>query len=378
MATVRVACLALILTSCGNVSLAAGPAEGQRSPDVVTFSNGDILTGTILRTTSSAVYFSNPAVGSLTLAWADLRTISIQHPIRIATGSGGSGAHDFDSAVISVGKAPGGALRAEARRTGQADAVVLESVQSVTGPDPCASGVQPACPGWKIGKFKITTAIIQSTQKDQNYGAELDLYRNWHPESLGWPHEETVLQLVPTYDDKRKNNKLGSANVTEDYFGELKQLFFITSDNFYAKAVADVYRNTSLGLYFTQSYGFGLGAIVHDVELNADLRFMGEHFYPPKPSAQLVGTQLSERYSFPLGWIRPKATLSETAIATPVFNATRAWQAQGLLDLYIPITGTLGISTTASDYYVENAPSQFRKNYFKTAVGLQYTPATKH
>jgi len=180
--------------------------------------------------------------------------------------------------------------------------------------------------------------------------------------------------LIPNYNDTRKNSKVGSATVTQEYEGSIQHLMFFSSDNFYGTLLADEYRNNSLGLYFQQSYGAGLGGIVHDVELNADFRFIGQHFYAPYKSAGLVGAELSERYVVPLDFLRAGASLTETGIVVPVFNTSRAWQARGRVDLTIPLSKTVQFTTTSANYYVENTPDAYHKNYFKNTVAIQYTP----
>lgn len=365
-----------ILLLCPSASLPADKPSDSDLHDVVAFKNGDTLTGNILGTTSITVDFSSPAVGHLTLKWADITSAQIKHPMRIVSGPQGSNSKVFNNPTISVRpESSEEKLLVDVREPGQPNSVRLDNLQSIAGVNSRAGGTPSV--GWRLAKFKLNTAILAATQHQQTYGAELDLVRNWHADEQGWPHQRSLVQLIPNYDDKRKNKKPGSANITQDYFGKLQHLFFINSDNFYASSVADIYRNNSLGLYFQQAYGGGLGIIVHDIELNADLRFIGQHFYPPTPSQSLVGSQLSERYSFSLNCIRPNTTLTETAIVTPVFNVGRAWQTQALVELFIPITAKLGFTLTASDYYVENAPPAFRKNYFKTTFGLQFSPPKK-
>jgi hypothetical protein len=358
-------------------------AADRRSPtpgnDVVHFQNGDALTGTVLRGTPSTVEFTNLAVGNLTLKWRDLQSIQLGHAMAIANGPTAMNTRVFNSPTLAV--APGTSLtklNLEVREPGSASPLVIQDVQSIAGADKCASGIQTACPGWQLEKVKFSAANLAATQQQQTYSAEVDVRRNWNPEEDGWPHQRTSLQLIPSYDEKRKNNKPGSANITQDYGAKLQHLFYINSDNFYASTVADIYRNNSLGLYFEQSYGAGLGTIVCDWEIGADLRFIGQHFYAPTHGTQLVGSQLSERRSFGLDFLRPGASLSELGIFIPVFNASRSWQTQGRLDLSIPITQKLSFIAGLFDTYVENAPPSFRKNYLKSTVGLQFSPSGKH
>jgi len=364
---------ALWLTSC---ALFGGTAPQSPTPDAVLFKNGDTLTGTIVRATSATVSFSNPAVGNLTLKWSDIKSLKFQHEIRIT--SGREAARSFHAATGSAAGTPSAAgLDLFATEVGETTAVTIREVQEITGLDRCASGIQSACPQWQLQTLKISTAFLTSTQHQQTYGGEILLLRPWRPEDAGWPRQRTLIDLLPTYDEKRKNSLPGSANITQDYFGRFQHLLFLTGDRFYASTTADLFRDNSLGIYFQQSYGAGVGTLQNGLELDADLRFIGEHFYGSTPSVGLVGTELSERYTFGLNWIRPGTTLTEAGFFIPVFNQSRAWQGRGRVDLLVPITPELGFSTTLIDNYVENAPPAFRKNYLRTTVGLAFSLTAK-
>jgi hypothetical protein len=362
--------LILLLLPCTH-ALYAATTDGQ---DTVLFKNGDTLTGNVLLATSATVNFSNKAVGKLTLKWTDLKVVDVEHKIRVVDLQT---TQDFDSASFTVAATSSPArLDLEIRANGSNNLIPLPNVQSITGLDRCSSGIQSACPGWQLQQFGITTSFITSTQHEQSYGAKVTLFRNWYPQDDGWPHERTRIELLPNYDDKRKNDTPGSAVITEDYFGRLQQLIFLNSDRYYVPVTADLFRNNSLGVYFQQSYGAGIGTQWNGLELDADIRFIGEHFYDVSPSRELVGSELQEQYTFT--WPRIGAVLTETGDFIPVFNASRAWQGKGVVDLLKPITPKLSFSASVTDDYIENAPPGFHKNYIKTAVGLTFTPGTKH
>jgi hypothetical protein len=155
-------------------------------------------------------------------------------------------------------------------------------------------------------------------------------------------------------------------------------MIFLNSDSLYVPITADLFRNNSLGVYFEQSYGAGLGTLrKNGLELDADIRFIGEHFYGVTPSLSLVGSELQEQYEFnlPAGFV-----FFETLDYVPVFNASHAWQGKAVAGLLKPIVFTpkLSFSAMVTDDYIENAPPTFRKNYVKTTVGLTFSPGTKH
>jgi hypothetical protein len=283
-------------------SIAALHADTSSGPeDTVTFKNGDVLTGKVLRATAASITFSSDRIGEVTLKWSDLATVTVRHPVRITTPSS---SQSFDAPSLRV-MGTAGNLELEARESGGGSPVDLQQVEALTGSDRCASGIHAACPGWQLNSVGVNLSYLGATQTDQTYGGSVESTRNWNPEDDGWPHQRTLLDLQANYDDKRKNSKPGSANITQEYDGRLQHLLFITSDAFYASTVADLYHNNSLGLYLEQSYGGGVGRIWLGTEFDADLRFIGEHFYGPNPSVSLVGSQLSVRRTFLLNWVRP-------------------------------------------------------------------------
>jgi hypothetical protein len=50
---------------------------------------------------------------------------------------------------------------------------------------------------------------------------------------------------------------------------------------------------------------------------------------------------------------------------------------QGRIDLTVPLTAKYALVPRLEDYYVENAPSPFRKNYLNVSVMLKVTPTAK-
>jgi Protein of unknown function, DUF481 len=366
------------------------PARAQDKPaqvdhDIIVFTNGDMLTGRVAGATSASVAFSNHAVGLLTVSWVDLRQITLTHQAIVSsTGSTGEPT-SFDAPTFAVSHS-GAEVILTLARTDTAPGTVITGLASLkipalspgTTPPAVSSATVSSTPHWLISKFAVNTALLEATQKQQTYGAELDLLRSWNAQADGWPHQRTLVELIPNYNDTRKNAKIGSATVTQEYEGTAQHLLFVSSSNFYVTLLADEYRNNSLGLSFQQSYGGGVGTIFHNVELNADLRFIGQHYYAPYHSTSLVGSEFSERYKIPLNFLRTGASITETGIVMPVFNASKSWQTKGVVELTIPLTKTISFTTNAGDYYVENTPDAYHKNYFKNSAGIQYTPAPPH
>jgi hypothetical protein len=75
-----------ILLVCPFAAISADKLPVGDLHDIVAFKNGDTLTGNIPGTTSTSIDFSNPAVGHLTLKWADITSVQIKHAVRIVSG----------------------------------------------------------------------------------------------------------------------------------------------------------------------------------------------------------------------------------------------------------------------------------------------------
>jgi len=240
---------------------------------------------------------------------------------------------------------------------------------------------QTSCPGLTDGtkaftfNVNVNAGLLSATQHQQSYGGNILLIKNWNlaPIACGWPHQRTLVELLPSYDDKK--GKKPPANITQNYDGRVQHLMFLKNDKYYSSMEGDFYHNNSLGVYFQQTYAAGLGALFlnNHLQLEGGIAALGEHFYPPTRSATLVGPRLSERISVPLSFIKGKPTLSETGVFIPVFNESGAWQIRGVTTLGWVLPPGVTITLKGFDDYIRNAPSAFTKNYVKTTLSIGYT-----
>jgi len=364
----RVYLLVLILLLLGRTPSLRASTPPSAPAEVIAFNNGDRLTGTVVAATSATLIFAHASFGNLTVNWTDLKSVEIHHKLRILSATG---SEDVENATIAVTTSP--VLALNVTESGAGTSTPIHDVQSVGDPPTL---------GWIVPGFTISAAFLSSLQHQQTYSTKINLVRTWNPASEDWPRERTRIELNPSYDEKRKNNKPGSATITQDYFGRFQQLFFFKGEKLFATATADLFRNNSLGIYFEQAYGGGVGTLLGGLELDADLRFIGEHFYSVSPSLGLFGTELEERYTFDLGkncvaLNKRCASVTETGMFTPAFNATGAWQTKAEVFLTVPMSAKFSFKADLTDNYIENAPPSFRKNYLKTTLGVSFTPA-KH
>jgi hypothetical protein len=248
-------------------------------------------------------------------------------------------------------------------------ALTVASIPTGTAQSSTCSGGDPAPSGFLLAKFGISAAVLSATQHQQTYQGDVKIVQTWNS-GCGWPYQRTLIDLLPSYDEKW--NPHATPVITRNFGANIQHMFFINSNAVYAYVTGNLYHNNSLGLYLRQSYGGGFGVVHGNLELDADVRFIGEHFYKPGVSATLAGTGLKGTYNIPLGSKGPSLNLTEQFV--PVFNQERAWFSNAYAGLNLPITPKWSVTVAAYDNYLRNAPYTFRRNYLKSTIGIAYTP----
>lgn len=359
-------CAMLALLGTSNRMLAASNSASLplHTRVVITLKNGDVLSGEVASESEQVIVLSTELMG----------TVSVP---RVAT------------SVITPSAPP----QQSADQTSQMLQQHTEGTSSPQEPSAKVPGARANPDQLYLSKLKISASLLESTQQQQTYNGELQLVKNWHSAKRNWSHQRSLLVLSPTYDDK---NSTKGATVTHNYNGVFQHIVFSPKSSLYFPVLVNLYSNNSLGIYLQQAYGGGIGKTwdfgvdpnTHEpkkgsLELTGDLRFIGEHFYRPAkpaapiPSLGLLASGLSERYGFPLTAFNAGAKISETIEFVPVFSQADAWQAHGIVEISVPFTKQLSFVASAFDNYMQNTPPTFRKNYFKTTIGLQYSPTAK-
>jgi len=258
--------------------------------------------------------------------------------------------------------------------------VVVQMMCAQDSPTPRAQG----CPGGPAGeggllleRVNVSAAILGSTQRQQTYSGQITALANWHADATdssacGWPYQRTLVDLPISYDEKRSGKM--APNVTRNYGATLQHTVFLLSNGVFGYGVADLYHNNSLGVYMRQSYGGGFGFTHGRLEFDGDLRFVGEHFYAPAASVSFLGIGLKGKYDIPLAFVRRGTVLSLTEQFVPALSQSHTWFSNGGAFLAVPINSKFAMTVTAQDNYLPNAPVAFRRNYFKTGIGIQYSP----
>jgi uncharacterized protein DUF481 len=370
--------IVLISTFClisvlGKWSLAA--AEVVRG--TVTFSNGDQLSGTFDSATAAAVTFTGTVAGKVTLKWTDIASISVHSgEVRISRDKcAGQATVAKPTIVVSAGALTIRSQSASEQQLSVSESFHITPIDAANPQEPEKCGYVKATGGTvKFGP----ESVVRATQKQVSLSGGIDIgTENSETEKL--KHQTTTILTEALYTDSRKPD--AGAVITQLYSGTFQNNFYLTDAKSkqpgpYLYAIANAYRNISLGVDVEHSYGGGIG---WDGEHNgssytlaADVRYLREDLHRQVPLSLAVAG-LTEQYSYTFGWAKMAGlTVFQRITLLPAFNDSRAFQVRGTAGIDFPIGKAVTFDVSYLDDYVRNAPPTSLQNFGKVVVNLKY------
>jgi hypothetical protein len=347
-------------------------------PDVVVFTNGDQLTGTLERATGDSFVFKSDIVGEVTISADKIKELRAQ---------GKFVALKKDEKITRTSKQPGLVTYGDnaltvAQPAGAPEVVPVKDLAYLIDNDTYSREVtsNPGIwYGWH-GAISGGITIIESTQTGQNYNAAVNLIR-----------------LIPSVDFLPPRTR-STINILETY-GKIDQPFVpsippilasVTKTNiFHADAEHDKYftprvyglvgaswdHNYSQGLNLGQIYGIGLGwtvvkTPVQEFDLKADVHYERQDFQPPTPGKNLVGSSFTELYHRNLP---AKIIFTETGTFIPAWNNFDAYSAIFGAGLQIPAYKRFSLNINLLDNYLNQPAVGYKSNSLQFITGILYT-----
>jgi Protein of unknown function, DUF481 len=360
---------------------AAAPKPGT---DVLVFSNGDQLTGTLLRSSGDKLVFHSDNAGDITVGWDKVKELRTTEKFAVVQKGQKLNKKTPDSEVpqgtlsvtnseIQVQSAAGAA--SPAIPTKNADYVIDESsFQTTLRHEPSFMH------GWS-GAVTAGAAFVQATQTSQNFNVGIALVRAIPGVTWLEPRNRTTVSFTDIYG---KVHQPGARDTKTSIFhgdAERDQYF---SSRFYGLVDASWDHNYSQGLSLQQIYGAGVGDTVilqktQQLDVKADIHYEHQSFSadtfavpvpPAPPSLSLVGSSLGESYmrKLPAGLV-----FTEAGVVNISFNNTNAYSSNVAAGLVFPVYKRLSFNLGAVDSYLNNPPAGFKNNSFQFTAGVGYT-----
>jgi hypothetical protein len=360
---------------------AAAPAA---APDVIFFTNGDQLTGKLLREIDGSVTFHSDIAGDVTVTWDKIKSIKSgqqfaviqqgQHVTRkTPNGAIAQGAVQVEDDQVKV-TAPAG---------GPSKDIPVKNTQYVIDQatfNKEVLGKPSFFSGWN-GAITAGAALVEATQNSRNFTGSAALVRAIP--SVTWldPRERTLFDFSGAYGSITQPGTLGTK--TNIIHFDAEQDWYV-SPRFYFLVDAAFDHNYSQGMSLQQLYGGGAGyTLIKDPKQELDLKFdihyeRQQYFVTPgivpppplTPSKNLIGADFGDTYmlKLPHGLV-----FNQTAVITPAFNQTNAYSALATAGLTFPVYKRFGFTVGTLDDFLNDPAIGSKKNSFQFTAGVTYT-----
>lgn len=381
LSTVVQAALVLAFTA---PMYAQAPAAAAPAPDVLVFTNGDQLTGKLLREVAGSVTFHSDMAGDVTVTWDKIKSIKTaqqfaviqqgQHVTRkTADADIAQGNVQVEDNQVKVTPGTGGATKEIPVKDTQ---YVIDTPTYTTQ----LRGNPGFFSGW-AGSLTAGATLVEATQNSRNFTGGAALVRAIP--SVTWldPRDRTTVDFTGAYGSVTQPGTVGTK--TNILHGDAEHDWYF-SPRFYFLVDAAWDHNYSQGLSLQQAYGGGIGyTVIKDPKQQLDIKFdvhyeRQQYFVTPNivpppplsPSKNLIGMDFGDTYMLKL----PKGLVfNQTALITPAFNQTNAWSAEATAGLVFPVYKRLGFSLGTLDDFLNDPAAGSKKNSFQFTAGVTYT-----
>jgi hypothetical protein len=352
------------------------------APDVIIFTNGDQLTGKLLREVSGSVTFHSDIAGDVTVTWDKVKSIHTSQQFAViqqgqhvnpktADGDIAQGVVQVQDDQVKVATGTGGTTK---------DIPVKNAEYMI---DEATYGKElrrnPSfLYGW-TGAITAGASTVEATQNSRAFNGAVALVRRIPTADWLDPRNRTLFDFTGAYGTV---SQPGTASVKTNiiHFDAEHDWYF--TPRFYFLVDSSFDHNYSQGLDLQQLYGAGLGYTVikdprQELDLKFDIHYEKQKFFllpntppPVSPSKNLIGANFGDTYMRKL----PKGLVfNQGAVITPAFNQSNAYSAVATAGLLFPVYKRLGFSVGALDDFLNDPAAGSKKNSFQFTAGVTYT-----
>jgi hypothetical protein len=360
-----------------------GWAQGSAAkpaPDVIVFTNGDQLTGTLERATGDSFVFKSDVVGEVTVSADKIKElhaggkfVALKKGEKITRTSKQPGTVTYSDSALTMAATTSSAVEVVPVKN---LAFLIDSVAY----DKEVTSNPGIWYGWH-GSLAGGITLVESTQNGQTYNAAVNLVRlipsvSFLPprtrstvnvlETYGKITQPVIPQTVPPSPDTVAKTNIFHADAEHDkYFtARVYGLVGLSFDHNYAQ-----------GLNLQQIYGAGLGwtvvqTPVQEFDVKADVHYERQNFQPPTLSTNLVGSSFTELYRRNLP---AKIIFTESGTFIPAWNDFSAYSAIFAAGLQLPTYKRFSLNINVLDNYLNQPAVGYKSNSLQFVTGVLYT-----
>jgi len=352
------------------------------APDVIVFTNGDQLTGKLLREIGGSVTFHSDIAGDVIVTWDKIKSIHTSQQFAVIQ----QGQHvtrktadtDVAQGVVQV---QDDQVKVATGTGGTTKDIPVKNTQYMIDEATYGKEVRRN-PSFKYGwNGSITggASTVEATQNSRAFTGSVALIRRIP--TVDWldPRTRTLVDFTGAYGTV---SQPGSATIKTNiiHFDAEHDWYF--SPRFYFLVDSSFDHNYSQGLDLQQLYGGGLGYTViktpkQELDVKFDIHYEKQKFFllpniapPVSPSKNLIGANFGDTYmlKLPHGLV-----FNQGAVITPAFNQSNAYSAVATAGLLFPVYKRLGFTVGTLDDFLNDPAAGSKKNSFQFTAGVTYT-----
>jgi Protein of unknown function, DUF481 len=384
MSRIRTILLPAILALACAPALHAQAAPAAAGTDIIVFSNGDQLTGKLLREAGGSVTFHSDVAGDITVTWDKIKSVKTGQQFAVIE-QGQHVSRKTPEAEVAHGNIQIEDDQVKVTSAGGSTSkdIPTKNAQYVIDQDTYNKelrGRPGLMSGW-AGGLTFGAALVEATQNSRNFTGSAALVRAIP--SVNWldPRYRTIFDFTAAYGSV---NQPGQTTLKSNIIhADIEHDWYVTP-RFYFLVDAAFDHNYAQGLSLQQLYGGGVGYTLikdpkQELDLKADIHFERQQYFitpnvipvpPLTPSKNLVGADFGDTYmlNLPHGLV-----FNQGAIITPSFNNTNAYSAIATAGLLFPVYKRLGFTLGALDDFLNDPAIGSKKNSFQFTAGVTYT-----
>lgn len=336
--------------------------------DVVTFVNGEQISGKLLKVADGKVFFHSEMVGDVSFEWAKVKNLKTANPFAVIAKGDKLGKHEDK-------KVPEGMLELSEAKVAVAGASVPADQVNFVVDQPGYDKAMDHHAGWTEGWVGAVTAglsLVEATQHNTNFTSGIALVRS--SPGVDWldTRSRTTLDFSNSYG---KLTQPGQPDAkTNIYHADAEQDEYL-SQRLYALGHVSFDHSFAQGLDLQSLFGGGLGYTVkkdkiQELDFKADLHYEKQQFADSSLNLNLIGSEFAETY---LRKLSHGMVLNQGLLLDESWNNTHAYSAQGVIGLAAPISKKFSLAINLIDGFLNNPPPGFKKNSLQFTTGLTYT-----
>jgi Protein of unknown function, DUF481 len=368
-----------LISSFSGLQVSAQAPDAKPAPDVIVFSNGDQLTGTLENSVGDSVVFKSDIIGEVTVSMDKVKELRSNGKFVVLK---------KNEEITRTSKQPGSITYADnavtvATSSSTPEVVPIKDLGYIIDQATYNKEVvsNPGfLTGWK-GAITGGATLIRSTQDGTSLNAGIALIRAIPSVPYLPPRTKTTFNLLETYGKltepviPQTTPPTPTATAkTSIFHTDVEHDRYFTS-RMYGLVGASFDHNFSQGLNFQQIYGVGLGytailSAVQELDVKADVHYERQNFQPPTPSLDLIGSTFAENYHRNLP---AKIVFTETGSYIQSWNDFHAYSAIGGAGLLLPTYKRFSVNINVLDNYLNNPAFGYQKNSVQFVTGVSYS-----